>query len=648
MNDLFVRNMAALAAAAPDLHRRMAAFDAPVGRVVEQPGDAADINLEFDGQLLYGGGYGARRLARTQVDVYRAGPARLTVMPPPRNGLASDVTDLIRAPVDAAVAASGPAPGATIDHRGTTFIVFGIGLGEHIGLLFEHFDFRNLVLIEPFVELVWHSLHLQDWAGWLDELTRRGGSILLLGGDDPTATAVALRDWLNLHCHAMLHGSYMYRHYDSVPLDQTREQVAHEFQSRFMSSRGFFEDQILMLVNATRNLARGTDRLILDRPQPAQPVPAIIVGAGPSLDKAMPDLMRLRDQAVVFCAGSTLGTLVRRGIVPDFQCDIENKAKNYECIAWAAKAGDISAARLVGSATVDERMPQLFEQRLLYLREEMVSTALYGEAGQTIVGTAPNCMTLALRMAIHFGFREIYLIGTDFGSRRPDRHHVSDSIWMTDPEWRARYDAIPDPMTIVMPGNFGGRCFTNRLLHGFLRGAESIVAAFPDVQVFNCSDGVRVAGTTAKLASQVRPVTTRDDCLRVLDPITDDITISTAGMVDPTRVRRFQADYRDWSEGLRHQISGWRAEGDDLVDLHDLLLSTLQPEDGPIAAMTLGSLMTAFQYAFYHAATWHLDRDDAYLGAVAQGFDAMLQSMQRDFDVAIDAALAPPAAGPAR
>lgn len=646
MNERFARNMAALAVVAPDLHRHVDAFDTPLGRIVAQPGDAADINLEFDGRLLYDGGYGARRHAVLQVDGYRAAPARLTVMPPPGNDMPSDVTDLVRGPVDAAVARCGAAPEAAIDHRGATFIVFGVGLGDHIGLLLDHFQFRNLVLIEPFIELVWHSLHLQDWAAWLDELARRGGSILLLGGDDPAATASELRRWLNLHCHTMLHGSYMYRHYDSMPLEQARERVEHEFQSQFLNSRGFFEDQIIMLVNATRNLARGTDRLILDRPLPAQPVPAIIVAAGPSLDKAMPDLIRLRNQAVVFCAGSTLGTLLRHGVVPDFQCDIENTAENYECIAWAAEAGDISSIRLVASATVDERMPGLFEQSLLYIRDQMVTTPLYGTGERTVPGTAPNCLTLALRMAIHFGFHEIYLIGTDFGSRRPDRHHVSDSIWMTNPEWRARYDAIPDPMAIVTPGNFGGRCFTNRLLHGFLRSAEEILAAFPDVQVFNCSDGVRVAGTTAKLAAQVRLDTSRQACLQVLDPIVAETTISTAGIVSPAVLRAFQTDYRDWSQGLASQIAGWRAEGDDLIELHDVLLAALQPADGVIAALVHGSLMSAFQYAFHHAVTWHLDSDAGLLDAVALGFDAMLRSMQRDFDAAVDAALASPAPRP--
>ncbi len=641
MNERFARNMAALAVVAPDLHQHIAAFDAPLGRVVEQPGDAADINLEFHGRLLYEGGYGARRLARLQVDTYRAGPARLTVMPPPGNDMASDVTDLVRAPVDIAVAGCETQPRTPIDHRGATFIVFGLGLGEHIGLLFDHFRFRNLVLIEPFIELVWHSLHLQDWAAWLDELARRGGHILLLSGDDPAATATELRHWLNRHCHAMLHGSYMYRHYNSMPLDQALERVENEFQSQFLNSRGFFEDQITMLVNATRNLARGSDRLILDRRLPDQPVPAIIVAAGPSLDKAMPELVRLREQAVVFCAGSTLGTLMRHGVVPDFQCDIENTDQNYECIAWAAQAGDVSPIRLVASATVDERMPLLFRQTLLYIREQMVTTPLYGTEGRIITGTSPNCMTLALRMAILFGFRQIYLIGTDFGSRRADQHHVSDSIWMTDPEWRARYDAIPDPMTIVTPGNFGGRCFTNRLLHGYLRSAEEILAAFPDVQVFNCSDGVRIAGTTARLASQIRLTTDRQTCIQVLDPIVAETTISTAGIVDPARIRTFQADYHKWIAGMASQVSGWRAEGDDLIELHDMLLAALQPEDGPIAALVHGSLMSAFQYAFHQAVTWHLDRDERFLDAIAQGFEAMLQSMQRDLDIAVGTALAP-------
>lgn len=55
----FERNLAAFADALPELHAVLAAIDAPVVRIVVQPGEPDDINLDLGGRLLYGGG--ARR-----------------------------------------------------------------------------------------------------------------------------------------------------------------------------------------------------------------------------------------------------------------------------------------------------------------------------------------------------------------------------------------------------------------------------------------------------------------------------------------------------------------------------------------------------------------------------------------------------------
>ncbi|MFX8082962.1 6-hydroxymethylpterin diphosphokinase MptE-like protein, partial [Acinetobacter baumannii] len=82
-----------------------------------------------------------------------------------------------------------------------------------------------------------------------------------------------------------------------------------------ISGEGYFEDELVMAINSTRNLARRPVRLITNRRPTEKKVPAIIVGAGPSRDKSLPYLAALRDGAVVFSAGTTIGTLMRRGIV---------------------------------------------------------------------------------------------------------------------------------------------------------------------------------------------------------------------------------------------------------------------------------------------------------------------------------------------
>ena len=52
--------------------------------------------------------------------------------------------------------------------------------------------------------------------------------------------------------------------------------------------------------------------------------PAIIVSAGPSLDKAIDTLKENKDKAVIFCVGTSIKTLLKHGITPDFLVIVEH------------------------------------------------------------------------------------------------------------------------------------------------------------------------------------------------------------------------------------------------------------------------------------------------------------------------------------
>ncbi|MDI6703304.1 MAG: DUF115 domain-containing protein [bacterium] len=59
-------------------------------------------------------------------------------------------------------------------------------------------------------------------------------------------------------------------------------------------------------------------------------VPAIIVSAGPSLDKNVGDLCLAKDKALVICVDTALRTLLRRGIRPDLVVSCDGSRKNYD------------------------------------------------------------------------------------------------------------------------------------------------------------------------------------------------------------------------------------------------------------------------------------------------------------------------------
>ena len=576
----------------------------------------------------------ARAHARREVDRYLAAPQRL--LWGPITAVESPTTNFVRDPVDAFVRQQGLREGGEPQHhRAAILILFGIGLGEPLRLLLNAMTFRHVIVVEPIAEFLWHSLWLQDWAGWYDLLAARGGSLHVVSGEDVEEASTAAYNHM-LAAGAIVDGTYVYGHYSSIALTACARRFYDRVNS--ISGLGYFEDEVIMMINSTRNFTRRPVKLVTNQRPMLKSVPAIICGAGPSLSKAMPYLAGLREGAVLLSAGTTIGSLLRHGIVPDFHCEIENTEENYDALRPVADAYDLSGITLIGSATVDSRMPDLFGDSLLYIREPGMSTALYGTDDNAIAATTPNCVTLATRMVSRFGFREVYLFGTDFGSRRPDQHHAADSIWMTDPEWREKYDRIAEALNIPLPGNFGGKAYTNRMLEYFLHSTQALIATASDTTFYNCSDGVRIEGAVAKLPSQANFPIMRDRRLAAVEEIRNSAaTYPAGGVVDQERIREFRRKYRTWTDGLLVKLQQLSGPDGDLIDLHDAIhLSLAKFETGHLESgvrmLAWGSMALMFRHAFHYAIRNCMLDDHGYKTLVIEGFIAALTHMRQRLD----------------
>jgi len=626
--------MEKLAEVAPDLHGLLADLRDFAGEVVRDPGNADDINFLVEGRLFYAEGLGARAHAQREVARYLAAPRRLFW--PPTTGNESPCINFVRDRVDALVGKQHRKHASQAQHhRASVLILFGIGLGEPVRFLLDALVFRHVIIVEPITEFLWHSLWLQEWASWYDLLAARGGTLHVVTGEDVEYLSTTIHNHL-LSTGAAFDGTYCYGHYSSLALNRCADRFAERVNAG--NGEGYFEDELVMMINSTRNFSRSSVKLVTNHRPTEKTVPAIICGAGPSLTKAMPHLAALRDGAVLLSAGTTIGALLRHGIVPDFHCELENTEDNYQALLPVAAVHDLSAVTLIASATVDSRMPALFGDSLLFVRDPGMSSSLYGTDETSIIATTPNCVTVATRMVARFGFRTVYLFGTDFGSRRPDQHHAADSIWMTDPAWRERYDRIAETMNLQMAGNFGGKIYSNRLLEQFLHSTQRLIAMAGDITFFNCADGARIEGAIAKLPSQANFPIMPDKRLAAVEEIRNSVaTYPAGGVVDQERIREFRRKYRTWTDGLLVKLQELSGPGGDLIDLHDAIhLSLANSEtghlDSGVRMLAWGSMALMFRHAFHYAIRNCMLDDHGYKILVIQGFIAALTHMRQRLD----------------
>ena len=223
-------------------------------------------------------------------------------------------------------------------------LIFGVGLGGHIDPLVERTNCHILILVEPNLEFIYHSLEVYDWAALFERFEERNGKVEILVDSNPDSLAQGIRDTVHLSNPCSVDGMYVFLHYNNAVFDQTSQFVMRD-RDLILNALGSMDDEIIMIKNAHASLYPGTEQVYL-RPS-ASPVglPVFIVGSGPSLDRDIPFLKKNADKAIILSCGSAMRALLVNGIVPDFQIEVEN-LDVYRQIEQVA-AHDISDVTLV-------------------------------------------------------------------------------------------------------------------------------------------------------------------------------------------------------------------------------------------------------------------------------------------------------------
>lgn len=181
-------------------------------------------------------------------------------------------------------------------------------------------------------------------------------------------------------------------------------------------------------------------------------VPAIVCGAGPSLQKVLPQLVQMRDRALIIAGGTAITALTQAGITPHLGIAIDPNPEEYLHLK-NHKAGDMP---LIFGSRLQPKALKLFSGEKIYYRSFTggpVEHWLEEQIGlkdlplqKTAHKEALSVTTAALNIAAHLGSPEIILAGVDLaytGGRRypkgvlPDKELPEESLRVRDAKlWR--------------------------------------------------------------------------------------------------------------------------------------------------------------------------------------------------------------------
>ncbi|MCK5460055.1 motility associated factor glycosyltransferase family protein, partial [Candidatus Parcubacteria bacterium] len=140
---------------------------------------------------------------------------------------------------------------------------------------------------------------------------------------------------------------------------------------------------------------------------------AVIISAGPSLDKNIENLKPYRDKIIVFCVGTALKTVLKHDIIPDFVTIIDYSSTTESQV----KGIDLSETNLILDITAYSGLYKLKTKNTFNYYPDVVEPAKWLAEkfdipihGYRTMGTVSICSLFSARL---LGCKQIILIGQD-------------------------------------------------------------------------------------------------------------------------------------------------------------------------------------------------------------------------------------------
>ena len=490
------RNRAFLTARFPELAESLATSAA----AIPVHDDGVLIDLDLGQNRLYGSD--GRTLAAEQVAGYMEKPLRFFVTDLSGANIASNSSFRLFRRLQCELESRGIGINdlnVKPQYEGCFLIVLGLGLGYHLQDLIDRAGAKVVLILEPHAEFLRHSLESLDWAEFIARNEERGCKFSIVVTDSATNALRKITLHFTDYGSHFIDGAYVFVHYPSLTLFDIRDRLIESVQVLY-SSRGYHEDEMVMLANSAANLALGNFRWLDGKLRPERPEPVFIIGSGPSIDKSIEHIKRLRERAIVFSCGTGLRVCLSNGIRPDFHCEIENGPQVHQVLSVVRSQFDFKGITLIAPFSVDPQVPALFDDTILFFRDSISGSRILTDHANEIYLAVPTVTNCALRTALAMGFGTCYLFGVDCGTKDTSRQHSLQSIYFHADIFNAepRTD-----MTYTFRGNFGGVVKSNWILM-FTRLMIAEVCRVYRPTVFNCSDGAEIRGTTPKVAEAVK------------------------------------------------------------------------------------------------------------------------------------------------
>jgi hypothetical protein len=307
--------------------------------------------------------------------------------------------------------------------------VVAVGVGLGYGLVARS-GVKRVIAIEPHPGVATLFLSMGDWRQWFDD-----GRLRLVTGPDYQGAADVARLLDGLGHIAVVSHPLRARWEPAVIARATSvaKRVAQNAKANGNARRRFAGPYLLQTLTNLTSIADEADVQALEGR--FRGVPAVVVGAGPSLDQNSEQLRTLQDRALIITADTALGPLVSRGVRPHVAVAVDSSELNARHVTTVTGVQDVA---LAAEGSVHPSALRHFAGRVFTFRVANHEPWPWLRGARVVrseLKTWGSVLTSAFNLARLVGCDPIVFAGADLaftGMRPYCRGTIYDAMWQ---EW---------------------------------------------------------------------------------------------------------------------------------------------------------------------------------------------------------------------
>lgn len=375
-------------------------------------------------------------------------------------------------------------------------VLYGIGTGEVFAYIKRHFKkLKSLFVVEPFLENFIHFLSVENFYALFQEM---GLMTLLVNKTEEEATKM-MRDVFEHEKYSSLEIVALNAYYNLAQdyFERFKEFTLRGFRSRMGQFATLHQSKYMWLNNTVENF-KFDHYEQEDIAAYLKGKPAVIVAAGPSLNKHVELLSELKERAIFVGAGSAIQILETHGIQPHFRMAIDgNPDPNIYTEAFYDSSENTPL--LYSSQLCHDVLPQYRGQKIfMKLPTDRLGQYLYEISGRDfkLTQSGASVVMSAFGFLCDAGCSPIIFIGQDMC--------FYDNQLYASGRNAQTLDSFDSRLYIKMTDINGKEVYTIRNYLQIKYDYEDALKRYPQTRFINATEGgLGIEGTEVKPLAQV-------------------------------------------------------------------------------------------------------------------------------------------------